>query len=275
MGRFPFLLRWHALLYLGRLRAAPGIEVIAAEWHTVTSPKLGKVSALYHMLFGYEYAEGKPLDLGIALSVSNMLIQELLHTHSPPGTCVSMSQILEDARPLGSFHHPSASAAGMQDEAALRFLIGAYTDSITDHWNQFFNDNGVDVLIGPIQYADPWTWSEVAENRIALEVLSADGTYSTVKGSHTAASNSPLLYGLKSMAIPKVAVPLGLGPRGRPVACCLYGRAVPPEKRYDSAFIEEFDLDFLYQAHRIIQILHAHGSSLCRAEPRGTSEGTH
>ena len=27
------------------------------------------------MLFGYEYAEGKPLDLGIALSVNNMLIQ--------------------------------------------------------------------------------------------------------------------------------------------------------------------------------------------------------
>lgn len=88
------------------------------------------------MLFGYEYAEGKPLDLGIALSPSNMLIQELLHTHGPPGTCVSMAHILDDARPLGRFHHPSAGAAGMQDDTALRFLIGPYTDSVTSHWNQ-------------------------------------------------------------------------------------------------------------------------------------------
>ena len=198
-------------------------------------------------------------------------MQELLHTHSAPGTCVSTSHILEDARPLGSFHHPSAGAAGVQDDAALRYLIGPYTDSISNHWNRYFDDHKIDVLVGPIQYADPWTWSEVATNRIALEVRCAEGSYGVNEGSHTAASNSPLLYALKAMAIPKLAVPLGLGPNGRPVGCCLYGRAVPPENRYDTAYIEAFDLDFLYQAHRIVQILHAHGSPLCRAEPRVTS----
>ena len=88
---------------------------------------------------------------------------------------MSTSHILEDARPLGSFHHPSAGAAGVQDEAALRYLIGPYSDSISNHWNRYFDDHKIDVLVGPIQYADPWTWSEVATNHIALEVRATDG----------------------------------------------------------------------------------------------------
>jgi Asp-tRNA(Asn)/Glu-tRNA(Gln) amidotransferase A subunit family amidase len=241
--------------------------VSAAEWRTLDNPKFGGIGILYHMLFGFEYAQGRPLNMLACVAPWEMLTQDVLYRFGPQPEGTDIQKILEDMRPIGAQHDPAGRIN--ECEAALRFFIGPYTDQCTALWNSYFDANGVDVICVPNQFCATWSWSEFAGHRIPMEVKGHDGEYTEELGPFTWESNW-ILFSNKGLAIPKVAVPLGLDEAGRPVGCCLYGRAVPSAKRFDAEFVRTFDLDFLHQVRRIVSTLHADGSLLRRVEPAAT-----
>ena len=62
---------------------------------------------------------------------------------------------------------------------------------------------------------------------------------------------------LKNIPIPKLMVPNGLEAQGRPTGIQLWGRAMPPEQIYDDAFAKTCDLDFLYTAKVLVDLIQA------------------
>lgn len=85
---------------------AAGFSILDKEWNEVTSEKLGTVSALYHMQWGWESAPGKHWTGGLSSLTGQMAmwINEYLDTD------VNVRDITDDVRPVGS-HNPAGSMA--------------------------------------------------------------------------------------------------------------------------------------------------------------------
>jgi hypothetical protein len=85
---------------------AAGFSVMDKEWGDVTSEKLGTVSALYHMQWGWESAPGKHWSGGLSSLTGQMAmwINEYLDTD------VTVRDITDDVRPVGS-HNPAGGMA--------------------------------------------------------------------------------------------------------------------------------------------------------------------
>ena len=71
----------------------------------------------------------------------------------------------------------------------------------------------------------------------------------------------------KHIPVPKLTIPLGLDPQGRPVSVTAWGRAVPIEHLYDDDYARTFDLEWMYKVGAMVDALHAEGTGLQRAEP--------
>lgn len=84
----------------------------------------------------------------------------------------------------------------------------------------------------------------------------ASGGYVLSQGG-PGACNGVSYMAFKCIPIPKLMVPTGLDPQGRPTAVLFWGRAPPVEKLYDDEFAKTFDLDFLYKVRPLVELLQA------------------
>jgi Asp-tRNA(Asn)/Glu-tRNA(Gln) amidotransferase A subunit family amidase len=243
--------------------AAAGFSLLDEEWGDVRSEKLGSVSALYHMQWGWEHAPGKHWTGGLGTLTGQMgaWIDQYLEP-----TDVTVRDICDDVRPVGK-HNPaggmsgSAENPGSESEFRMHGLVQA---ECTDLWNAYFDEHDVDFILTPSTWGDASTYPELCSGGATLNVKQSDGSYA-MQFLENGASKRSFWGFTKNWAVPKMLVPLGLDAEGRPVSCTCWGKAVPRASLYDDDFPKTWDLPFLYRVRRAVEAVHA-DPALRRAE---------
>ena len=167
-----------------------GFTVLDHEWGDVTSEKLGRVSALYHMQWGWDMAPGKHWGSGVMSSLTGQMAMWINEYLEP--TDVTVRDITDDIRPLVresesdfplsrlnfplfflhccpillylSFafhgqgqHNPaggmssSANNGGSESEFRMTAIVQA---ACTDLWNAYFDEHDIDFILTPSLWSD-------------------------------------------------------------------------------------------------------------------------
>eukprot|EP00928_Gymnodinium_smaydae_P070005 TRINITY_DN53953_c0_g1_i1.p1 TRINITY_DN53953_c0_g1~~TRINITY_DN53953_c0_g1_i1.p1 ORF type:complete len:669 (-),score=68.12 TRINITY_DN53953_c0_g1_i1:261-2141(-) len=233
-----------------------GAHVVAAEWATVKSTSLGRTeNSLAEVLLG-RLINRKPCDTGLMTlmhSFSGQVSQFVTNSLDAP---VSVADIIKDSYSVGMCHTPGAfmQGSGHGDETQFRAAI-AMQPEIVRVYNSYFDENNVDVILVPGLFSDAPTWEDSAAGTCPLRAWK-DGEWTIVSG-NLSQCQMPIMFLLKNIPIPKLAVPTGLDTHGRPSGVQLWGRAIPVEHLYDDDYAKTFDLDFLYKARVLVDLIHA------------------
>lgn len=196
---------------------------------------------------------------------------------------VPVKDIIAEIYTAGDDHGPAAflTACGDSDESQFRYAVGPYVQRSLEVWNSYFDTHGVDVLLTPAQFCDAQTYECRAGRRCSMQRDYGDG-YGTTHDAGNLHCNFVSFFMFKQIPVPKVTVPVGLDPQGRPVSVEFWGRAGPPKGHpkaetsdwmYDDDFARTADLDFLHMVAKLVAEIQAK-PSLRRAEAKlVTGEG--
>ena len=211
-------------------------DVVAAEWPSEGDAAFAEIA-------------GRRTPLRSAGGQASTWVHEYL------GAKVALADIVEDIAPAGASHHPAGifRSEALGDETSFRAALGPKVARAVAGYNRLFDEHGLDLIVLPAAYARTPTLAQTAAGAVPLE-SAADG--STV---HTNAW--PAVYphneAFKDLHIPKLAVPTGLCPDGRPTGVQLWGPAVPYAEMFDDRRSTEHSVAFLHLAARAVEAIHS------------------
>lgn len=255
-----------ALATAKAMLSADGFTVVEEDWPTIDSSTFNaSVNALYHLLWGIEFAPGEPFWYSICGQTMSGQAAQWNYNYMRART--SLVEIVEDIRGVGAGHGVSCvrNNNGKTGESELRFC-GVYQTIAPDYWNMLFDMYGLDMIVTPTQFSATSTYAEKASSSIPVEFKMEDGSYEVLEDGSTGDTNSLHYSYFKMMHIPKVVIPVGLDAQGRPISLTFWGRAMPAETTFcDSCSITE-DIEWLYKVKKVIASLHVDGSALARVD---------
>jgi len=232
------------------------VTMVRAEWADVHSERLGReLNSLCEIMLGRE-VNGEPLDIGLMNAVHSFSGQISEWVSSYLGAPVALADIIADAHPLGGGHTPGKfmERSRKTDESQFRYISGLQEECVRVY-NSYFDAQGVSVIMMPGIFGDAPSYEDVAGSTCPLKVCRG-GKWEVTEAAlplYVCAST----FALKNIPIPKLMVPTGLDAAGRPTGVQLWGRAMPASKIYDDAFARTFDLDFLYTAKVLVDLIQA------------------
>lgn len=122
-------------------------------------------------------------------------------------------------------------------------------------WNAYFKARNIDIILTPGQFTNAVTYVDWANVSLPVRFRSGPGMPAV---EFAGAGITGLFISFKTfkhVPIPKLMVPTGLDDGGRPTGVMLWGRGPPVEKLYDDVFARTFDLEFLYTAKALVDII--------------------
>lgn len=210
-------------------------------------------NAIEALLFGSRAVNGEPLSAAsrgchlLASSSMGLMATFVLEYLDAP---VSVKEVLADCGKAGAAHDPGSMfrlACGA-NETQLRYLMGPWIKECAGVYNSYFDETGADLIVIPSAMAATPDLDALAGAQVP--VTPVGGTVGDVKGDENDAFGS-INCTLKFLHIPKMVVPTGLTPDGRPTAVQLWGRAVPYDRMFDDKFSASWDVEFLHLAERV------------------------
>lgn len=256
-----------ALASAKTLLSDAGMTVVEEDWPTVDSPTLGSVNALYHLLYGFEYAPGEPFWYSVCAQTFTGQIAQWMHNYLRVKT-TTIAHVIDDTRPVGDSHGPSGcfkSYNGKSSESQLRWC-SVYQVESPEFWNMYYDLHGVDMILVPTQYTPIQSYAENAMKTVPVEMKQENGAYVEQAVGNTGTTGSLHYSYFKMMHIPKVTIPVGLDPKGRPMSLTAWGRAMPGNLSFCDECSKTFDLEFLYKVKKVVSALHAASSPLLRVD---------
>jgi hypothetical protein len=125
-------------------------------------------------------------------------------------------------------------------------------------YNSYFESHNVDFIVIPGQYCDAITYHDAANSTLQLntKIIDSNGKeeYQLMNGSLDQC-NTLTYFTMKDIPVPKLWIPVGLDPDGRPVSVGLLGKGPPVDKLWDDEYAKVHDIEFLQKAKRIVDVL--------------------
>jgi hypothetical protein len=229
---------------------AGGFTVLDREWPCEAGRPENVMEAL---LYGSRTVNGEPLTAagrGLHLLISSSMGQMATFVFEYLDAPVSVKEVLADCGRAGAAHDPGSlfRLACGGNETQFRYLMGPWIKECAEVYNTYFTETGADLIIIPSAMAATPDLDALAGAQVP--VTPVGGSVGDFKGDENAAFGS-INFTLKFLHIPKMVVPTGLTPDGRPTAVQLWGRAVPYDQMFDDEFSANWDVEFLHLAHRV------------------------
>ena len=242
------------------------------DFKEVESKTLGKVNVLYEQQFGLR-VNGKHFDpiLAGCHSITGNMCQWVNKYFNVMG--VGARDLIADVRGTGFSHNPKAfmGVSNGSDETQNRYLAIA-ANSAREIWNEYFDTNGVDVIITPTQTSTSQDISDLLEGNCSVNVKKPDGSYQIEKVGNAATFNYHIQCMFKHFPIPKLQVPVGKDECGRTIGVTLWGKSVPTQElMYDDDAASKLDIEFLQAANKIVKAISS-SNTLTRVEPDMNSD---
>eukprot|EP00008_Paramoeba_atlantica_P004120 CAMPEP_0201476158 /NCGR_PEP_ID=MMETSP0151_2-20130828/1428_1 /ASSEMBLY_ACC=CAM_ASM_000257 /TAXON_ID=200890 /ORGANISM="Paramoeba atlantica, Strain 621/1 / CCAP 1560/9" /LENGTH=612 /DNA_ID=CAMNT_0047856447 /DNA_START=166 /DNA_END=2004 /DNA_ORIENTATION=- len=236
--------------------AKAGFNMVQKEWSDVDSPYFGrKVNGLLDVLFRDRKINNLPYDGIGATNLFSFTGQVSEWVAAYLDADVSLKAMTESILPAGDGHNPAGffEVGRGGDESQTRYAAIAQREKLIQY-NQYFEENGVDLILIPGQTCDAITFTEASDSSLPGRFVQEDGS---IKTSSTALIHCNLLpyFALKDIPIPKMMIPTGLDSKGRPTGIQVWGKGVPVDYLYDDNYAQIHDLDFLYRVNKVVQSL--------------------
>jgi Asp-tRNA(Asn)/Glu-tRNA(Gln) amidotransferase A subunit family amidase len=246
-----------------------GFSVLQQEWPSRFYDYLGREeNVAVEALYSKRPVNGKPY-AGSSLAMYSFSGQVAEFVRSYLNAPVSLNEIKADVGTAGASHHPANSLASADtlDETQYRYFMGPGMAYDEEAYNSYFDHTGADLLLLPGGRAATPDLAALANGTVPLTPLDSDGNAMGVTYNGTASDAFSMhFFSFKHLHIPKMSVPLGLTPDGRPCSMQLWGKAVPYKHMYDDAYSRQHDAHFLQLVTRVVTAMHAIAPSLRRVD---------
>jgi len=223
-----------------------GFAVVEEEWRQSYFDYLGRhentlVEAMYcgRKVNGKAYRTAAAL-MGVSGGQASQFVA--LYLDAP----VSLKEIVADSSRDPSF---VLAPGGSPDETAFRHAMGPRTRKDCEVYNSYFDQANVDLILLPAAPTATPDLESLARGTVPIARVSGDGSVRTEENGGQSDCFGHM-NDLKHLHIPKMVVPTGLTPDGRPTAVQLWGRAVPYDLMFDDEYSATHDVEFLYLVQR-------------------------
>ena len=183
--------------------------------------------------------------------------------------------MIADVQNAGAGHTPFSHMVKFStnvSEAKLSFILQELRREGLDAWNRLFDEARLDVILIP-GLLHTATYDCMASSNCEHQVKDM---ISGEVASHAEFSSIDLIFmhtlSMKHIPLPKMMVPVGLDPAGKPVGLQLLGRAGPPNSKglaysYDQELLKSVDVPFLKTVQTVVRAMVEVDPDLARVEP--------
>lgn len=195
---------------------------------------------------------------------------------------VGLSELLDDAgactlAPAFARGKGTRGANGKDGycETQFRYQLGPKTKNDLDAYNSYFDTHDVDCILVPCGRCPTTNLSDALGNTMPMPKLffqnsdaakeKRSGELRTVKGD-LSDNYSLHLVTFKHLHIPKLVVPTGLCPEGRPTAVQLWGRALSYDDMFEDSAALKQDAEFLQLMKKVVPVIAKRDPSLARVD---------